>query len=144
MDALRFRQVANWVNLTTPLGLVIAKLGRADVRAAERRVVIATDYKLGFPVAAAFTVGSVIITRHDRDWVARRPQLIIHEERHAWQYVACLGLPFLPMYVAAMAWSQLRTGDRATRNIFERLAGLEDGGYLPHRDAPGSVRGWHA
>ena len=61
----------------------------------------------------------------------RRPELLAHEERHAWQYVACLGLPFLPLYAAAMAWSQLRTGDRASRNVFERHAGLDAGGYLP-------------
>jgi hypothetical protein len=34
-----------------------------------------------------------------------------------------------------MAWSVLRTGDRAARNFFERQAGLAIGGYreLPTR-----------
>ena len=32
-----------------------------------------------------------------------------------------------------MGWSWLRTGDRASRNFFERQAGLADGGY---RDLP--------
>jgi hypothetical protein len=29
-----------------------------------------------------------------------------------------------------MGWSWIRTGDRAARNVFERAAGLSDGGYL--------------
>jgi hypothetical protein len=142
MDALKFRQVANWVNLSTPLGLAIAKAGRADIRPGERRLVVATGYRLGFPIAPAFTVGSVIITRHDREWITSRPELLAHEERHTWQYVACLGVPFLPLYAAAMGWSKLRTGNRASGNIFERRAGLEAGGYLPRRDSsdPGSGR----
>jgi hypothetical protein len=136
MDAYRFRQVANCVNLSTPLGLAIARLGRAELGSAPHKTVIATGYRLAFPIASAFTVGSVIITKHDRDWVDARPQVIAHEERHAWQYVACLGLPFLPLYVAAMGWSALRSGDRASANVFERLAGLEAGGYLrPDLDA---------
>ena len=37
------------------------------------------------------------------------------------------------LYAIFMGWSWLRTGDRAARNAFERLAGLADGGY---RDLP--------
>ena len=32
-------------------------------------------------------------------------------------------------YAAAAGWSWLRTGDFASRNCFERAAGLADGGY---------------
>jgi hypothetical protein len=35
----------------------------------------------------------------------------------------------LPLYGVAAAWSWLRSRDYATSNVFERLAGLEDGGY---------------
>jgi hypothetical protein len=31
--------------------------------------------------------------------------------------------------VLAAAWSWVRTGDPASRNLFERAAGLADGGY---------------
>lgn len=107
----------------------MARIGRADLRAGERGTVIATGYAHGFPVASAFTVGSVIITRHPADWLDARPRLLVHEERHTWQYAACLGLPLVPLYLASMAYSQWRTGDRAAANPFERLAGLADGAY---------------
>ena len=35
-------------------------------------------------------------TRHDAEWLEQRPRLLRHEERHSWQYVACLGLPLIP------------------------------------------------
>jgi hypothetical protein len=130
MDRYLLRGVANWLNLSTPLGLAVARLGHADLRLVERRVYLATGYRLGFPVAGAFTVGSVVLTRHDRAWVEARPLLLAHEERHCWQYAACLGLPFLPLYGVATTWSKLRCGDRAARNVFERWAGLADGGYV--------------
>jgi len=129
MDRNRLRGVANWLNLSTPLGLAVARIGRAEVRPTDRHTYLATGYRLRFPVAGAFTLGSVVITYHDRGWLEDRPRLVAHEERHSWQYVACLGLPFLPLYAAAMGWSMLRTGDRAAANVFEQWAGLEDGGY---------------
>ncbi|MGI8887902.1 MAG: hypothetical protein ACR2GB_02860, partial [Nocardioidaceae bacterium] len=66
---------------------------------------------------------------HERVWLDARPGLMRHEERHTWHYAACGGLPFVPLYVAAMAYSLWRTGDRGVGNVFERLAGLADGGY---------------
>ena len=41
-----------------------------------------------------------------------------------------LGLPFLPAYALAAAWSMWRTGDPASRNVFERRASLALGGYI--------------
>jgi hypothetical protein len=55
--------------------------------------------------------------------------LLDHEERHVTQYAWCGG-PVMPvLYLGAAGWSWLRTGDFASRNIFERRAGLADGGY---------------
>jgi hypothetical protein len=54
---------------------------------------------------------------------------VAHEERHTWQYTVC-GTLFMPLYLVAMGWSWIRTGDRASRNVFERAAGLSDGGYV--------------
>ena len=34
-----------------------------------------------------------------------------------------------PLYMLAMAWSMVRSGDRASANHFELQAGLERGGY---------------
>ena len=127
----RLRQVGNWVNLTTPLGIGVAKLGHARVSRGPRGLLLAERYRLGLPVASAFTVGNVLVTRQTWEAVlARNPRLFEHEERHTWQYLYCGGLPFIGVYVVSTAWSLLRTGDRAARNVFERQAGLKIGGYL--------------
>lgn len=127
---VRVRNVLNWVNLSTPLGLLIARAGGARVRRGPERCFLADRYRWSFPVASAFTVGDVIISQHDLDLLAaRRPALVRHELVHSRQWAYCWGLPFLPLYLASMGWSWLRTGDRAARSFFERQAGLEIGGY---------------
>ncbi len=124
------RAVGNVLNLTTPLGLLIARIGRARVRRGPRGLLLAEGYRLPFPIAGAFTVGSVITTGTTfADRLRGLPSLLEHEERHSWQYLCCLGLPFYPVYVVMMGWSVLRTGNRAARNAFERHAGLAAGGY---------------
>ena len=128
---LRVRQVANWVNLSTPLGLLAAALGRARVSRGEDGLLLARGYRLRVPGAPAFTVGNVVLLRIDDDVLARRPRLLVHESRHATQYAWCIGPVMLPLYGLAAAWSWLRCRDAATYNLFERLAGLADGGYLP-------------
>jgi hypothetical protein len=124
----RLRQVLNAVNGSTLLGLGIGAAGRARFSRGPGGLVLATTSRLTLP-ASAFTVGDVVVTAHDVSWLRERPRLLRHEERHSWQYVACLGLPMLPLYGLAAAWSYLRGGDLAVHNAFERLAGLEDGGY---------------
>jgi hypothetical protein len=121
--------LVNLVNLSTPLGLVVAVVGRARTTKGPSGLLIASSYRLRIPPAIAFTVGSVIITRLTRDELLARPRLLAHEQRHTWQYVACLGLPLIPLYLIACAWSWLRCRDFARRNPFEQLAGLADGGY---------------
>jgi hypothetical protein len=124
------RLVGNVLNLTTPLGLLVARLGRARIRRGPRGLLLAEGYRLPFPVAGAFTVGSVVTTGSTFTQRLRAlPRLLEHEERHSWQYLWCLGLPFYLVYVVMMGWSVLRTGDRAARNAFERHAGLAAGGY---------------
>lgn len=131
---VRARHVLNWINLSTPLGLALARAGGARVRRGPRLLRLAEGYRWSFPTGSAFTVGDVVISRHDLDRLAARlPRLIEHEEAHSRQWAACLGLPFLPLYVASMGWSWARTGDRAARSFFERRAGLDAGGY---RDVP--------
>jgi hypothetical protein len=141
---VRLRNVLNWVNLSTPLGLAIAGAGGCRVRRGPERCFLADGYRWGFPAAGAFTVGDVVVSRHDLDVLAaRRPTLVAHELVHSRQWAYCWGLPFLPLYVGSMAWSWLRTGDRAARSFFEREAGLDEGGYadLPPRPLGPVVRG---
>jgi hypothetical protein len=123
----RVRRLGTRVNLSTALGLVVARLGRASVRPGPRGLLLADGYRLPFPVAGAFTVGDVLIT--GGRWERHRSGLLEHEERHSWQWFWCAGLPFLPAYGACLLWSVLRTGDRAAANLFERRAGLARGGY---------------
>lgn len=124
------RHILNWANLSTPLGLGLARLGGCRLRRGPGRSFLADYYRWTFPAGGAFTVGDVVITRHDLDLLAeRRPTLLGHELVHSTQWAYCLGLPFLPLYVGSMAWSWLRTGDRAARSFFERQAGLGTGGY---------------
>jgi hypothetical protein len=133
------RYGGNIANLSTPLGLLIAAIGRAEVRSGPRGLLLAESYRLPFPIAGAFTVGNVVTTGSTWEAIlSRYPKLLEHEERHTWQYLYCLGLPYFGLYAAAMAWSVLRTGDRAAANFFERQAGLDLGGYreLPPRPIP--------
>lgn len=124
------RLAGNTANLSTPLGLGVAVLGRARIRRGPRGLVLADRYRFSFPVASAFTIGNVLLTAGDWSELSRRrPQLLAHEEGHTWQYLYCLGLPFFPLYGLSLAWSWLRTGDHATGNFFERRAGLMSGGY---------------
>jgi hypothetical protein len=131
---LRF--VGNIVNLTTLVGLVVALIGRARLRRGPRGLILGEGYRLKFPVAGAFTIGNVITTGSTwEEKLTELPSLLQHEEGHTWQYLYCIGLPFYLAYGICMAWSVLRTGDRAARNFFERQAGLAIGGYpdLPTR-----------
>jgi hypothetical protein len=113
----------NWLNLTTPTGLLVARL--AGCRPQRRGLYWeAPGYRHRFPVAGAFTIGSVVISRtHVSEAVWR------HEVGHMRQYAWC-GPMFLPLYGLAEAWSWLRTGDWWSRNVFERRAGLRAGGYV--------------
>ncbi len=125
----QLKQVVNVLNGSTPVGAIVALVGRARLTRGPRGLVVGSGYRLPLPAAPAFTVGNVVITPHDEAWLAARPRLLVHEERHSWQYVACLGLPMLPLYVLAASWSWLRGGDAGVHNVFERAAGLVDGGY---------------
>jgi len=129
MRLWQLRTLLNAVNGSSLLGIAVARLGGAHLTRRPRGLLIATGYRLGFPPAPAFTVGSVVLCRHELAWLDQRPALLAHEERHTWQYAVCLGLPLLPLYLLAAGWSWARGGDVAVHNAFERLAGLEDGGY---------------
>ncbi|MFD1211598.1 DUF4157 domain-containing protein [Arthrobacter sp. GCM10027362] len=126
----RLRKALNWLNLSTPLGLAVAAAAGCRTRPGPHGLVIAHGYRPVLPKAAAFTVGNVVLFRPAAAALAEHPELLAHEARHSTQYAACLGLPFLPLYGLAALWSLWRTGDPASRNVFERRAGLSAGGYI--------------
>lgn len=124
------RNVGNFANLSTPLGLAMAVLCRARFRVVDG-LIVADQARLPMIRASAMTIGSVVVVPHRclDEVQARIPGLLEHEDHHAHQWAYCLGLPFIPLYFAAAGWSWLCTGDRATANHFESQAGLELGGY---------------
>jgi hypothetical protein len=121
--------VVNLLNLSTPLGVLLAAVTRTPLARGPEGLILGTDYRPRLPVAAAFTVGNVVIYRAGRGYIEARPALLAHEARHSTQYACCLGLPFLPLYGLCALWSLWRTGDPGSRNPFELHAGLEAGGY---------------
>jgi hypothetical protein len=125
----RVRQVLNAVNGSTLLGVLLGLASRSRFRPGPDGLVLAGDSRLPLRGASALTVGDVVLSHEDTRWLLAHPRLLRHEGRHSWQYAACLGLPMLPLYAVAAAWSYLRGGDFGVHNPFERLAGLEDGGY---------------
>ena len=130
------RRLLNLVNGTTAAGLLAARLGRVPVRPGPGGLLLAEGWRLPLPRAAAFTLGNLILyrSRASRAFDAGPASALLqHEARHSSQY-AVLGPAFLPLYFAAAGFSRLRTGDPASANIFEILAGLSDGGYRTRGD----------
>ena len=140
----RLRRVLNLVNGTTAAGALVARAGGLRLRRGPGGILLAAGWNHRLPYAAAFTLGNVVIyrsrvsTAFEQSPTQQASPLLRHEARHSSQY-ALLGLAFLPLYFAAAGISQLRSGDPASSNIFEILAGLDDGGYRrpgvapPHR-----------
>ncbi len=137
----RVRQLANLSNGTTQLGLALARAAGTAVSKGPRGLIIASGYTWRVPFAGAFTVGNVVICRFGAEQLTANPALLGHEEKHCSQYAWCLGLPFLPLYFLAAAWSLLRTGNPASANFFERRAGLAAGGYVDIRTPKQAPRG---
>ncbi|MDQ6739859.1 MAG: hypothetical protein M3021_05715 [Actinomycetota bacterium] len=128
----RLRMAVNLLNLSTPLGILLARLTRTQLQPGPDGLVFATGYRPLLPTAGAFTVGNVVFYRANRCFIDAQPRLLGHESRHCTQYACCLGLPFLPLYGLGALWSLWRTGEPGSRNPFERQAGLDAGGYQRH------------
>lgn len=124
----RVRLAVNLLNGSTLAGLAVSLAGRARLARFPDGLLVGTGYRLPVPPAPAFTLGNVILTRHDV--LGRDTVLLRHEARHATQYAWCGGLLMLPLYFAAAGVSWLLSGDVGAWNVFERAAGLADGGYV--------------
>ena len=132
---LRARQLVNLANGSTLAGLGVATLGRARLARSADGLFLGTGYRLPVPPAPAFCLGNVIVTR--LDGLDPGSALFGHEARHATQYAWCGGVLMVPLYLAAAAVSWALTGDFGARNVFERRAGLADGGYADRPLRPG-------
>ena len=138
--AYRVRLVANLVNGSTLAGLLVAAVGRARLASGGDGLLIGDRYRLPLPPAPAFCLGNVIMTRNERETLLREGALLAHEARHATQFAWCAGLVMLPLYFTAAGVSWVLTGDFGSRNIFERRAGLADGGYADRPLRPALAR----
>ena len=127
----RARFAVNLVNGSTLAGLGLVLAGRARLAWAPEGLLTGTGYRMPVPAVPAFTMGSVILTR--RDSLPSDTALFRHEARHSTQYAWCGGVLMLPLYFAAAGVSWVLSGDVGAWNLFERRAGLADGGYA---DAP--------
>ncbi|HUZ37758.1 MAG TPA: hypothetical protein VMV17_15665 [Streptosporangiaceae bacterium] len=138
--AYRVRLVANLVNGSTLAGLLVAAVGRARLARGGNGLLLGERYRLPVPPAPAFCLGNVILTRMDAGAFSQAGALAAHEARHATQFACCAGLVMLPLYAAAAGWSWVLTGDFGARNVFERRAGLADGGYTDRPLRPAVAR----
>ena len=130
----RLRVAVNAINGSTLTGAGVALLGRARLARARDGLLIATGYRLPVPPAPAFCVGNVIVTRLEE--LPHGSALLRHEARHATQFAWCGGVLMIPLYLLAAGWSWAVTGDFGSRNVFERRAGLADGGYTDKPPRP--------
>jgi len=119
--------VVNLVNGSTLAGFVVAALGGAAIARTADGLFLGTGYRLPVPPAPAFCLGNVIVTRGNG--IDPRSPVFRHEARHATQFAWCGGVVMIPLYLAAAGVSWALTGDFGARNVFERRAGLADGGY---------------
>ena len=124
---LRVRQVVNLANGSTLAGLAVAALGRAAVARGADGLLTGVGYRLPVPPAPTFCLGNVIVTRGQA--IDPGSRLFAHEARHATQFAWCGGVVMIPLYLAAAGGSWALTGDFGAGNVFERQAGLADGGY---------------
>jgi len=123
----RVRLAVNLLNGSTLAGLGVAAAGRARLARCPGGLLVGTGYRLPVPPVPAFTLGNVILTR--RAALGYDTPLLRHEARHSTQYAWCGGLVMLPLYFTAAGVSWLASGDAGAWNLFERGAGLADGGY---------------
>jgi hypothetical protein len=124
---LRLRRAVNLANGSTLAGLGVATLGGAAITRSVDGLFTGTGYRLPVPPAPAFCLGNVIVARAGE--LDSGSRLFRHEARHATQFAWCGGVVMVPLYLAAAGVSWVLTGDFGGRNVFERLAGLADGGY---------------
>jgi len=129
------------VNGSTLAGLGVAALGGAAIARSVDGLFTGTGYRLPVPPAPAFCLGNVIVARGDG--IDPGSPVFRHEARHATQFAWCGGVVMIPLYLAAAGVSWVLAGDFGARNVFERRAGLADGGYTdkPLRPALSRVNG---
>jgi hypothetical protein len=131
------RRILNKINLSTYLGLLIAKIFGGQTVKLDNGLYMNYGRKGKYQKADVVTVGDVFLVKFDKDCIHCQQRnlyilsdnLLRHETKHSEQY-AILGLFFIPLYILASIKSYIIYRNFWQGNIFEIRAGLEDGNYI--------------
>ena len=132
------RQRLNRINLSTPLGLLIAKIFGGATIQLNNGIYVNYGRKGKYNNSWAITIGDVILTKTDKNCKLCQSgkhhdlsnALLRHELVHSEQYAKFGGLIFLALYLFASIKSFIIYRNRWQGNIYEIQAGLQDGGYI--------------
>jgi len=132
------RQRLNRFNLSTPLGLLIAKIFGGKTIQLENGLYMNYGRKGKYQKAEVITVGDVLLVTFNKDCphcqqkdlYKLSPKLLRHELKHSEQYAKFGGIIFLALYLFASIKSYIQYKNIWQGNIYEIQAGLEDGGYI--------------
>ena len=132
------RQRLNRLNLSTPLGLLIAKIIGGTTIQLENGLYMNYGRKGKYKKAEVITVGDVLLVTFNKDCLHCQqkdlydlsPNLLRHELKHSEQFAKFAGIIFLALYLFASIKSYIQYKNFWQGNIFEIQAGLVDGNYL--------------
>ena len=124
--------------MSTPLGLVIAKIIGGTTIQHNNGIYINYGRKGKYNKAWAITIGDVVLAKTDKNCdlcKLGRPHnlsaaILKHELVHSEQYAKFGGIIFLALYLFASIKSLIVYKNVWQGNIYEIQAGLEDGGYV--------------
>jgi hypothetical protein len=132
------RHVLNTFNLSTFLGLLIAKIIGGTTIQLDNNIYINYGRKGKYLKAKAVCIGDVLLVKQLKGCKlceAGNPhdlsnELLRHELKHSEQFAKFGGLVFLALYLFASIKSFIIYKNVWQGNIYEIQAGLEDGGYI--------------
>lgn len=112
----------------TLLGLLLHALGAARPIGIDSGVVMWVPFRFGIHalifkarLAGAYTLGGSVCWSSE-ELYRSRPDLVRHEQRHAWQGFMAMSLAiglYLLSYLAMAGWSLTKTGNIWEANIYE-------------------------
>lgn len=132
------RHRLNRLNLSTPLGLLIAKIIGGTTIHYKNKIYINYGRKGKYIKANAITIGDVILAKKAKGCKlceSGNPHdlsnaILRHELKHSEQFAKFGGIIFLALYLFASIKSYIIYKNVWQGNIYEIQAGLEDGGYI--------------
>jgi hypothetical protein len=132
------RQRLNRLNLSTSLGLLIAKIIGGTTIQKENGIYLNYGRKGKYLKADAMAIGDVVLVKQVKGCKlceSGNPHdlsnaLLRHELKHSEQCAKFGGVIFLALYLFASIKSYIQYKNFWQGNIFEIQAGLEDGNYL--------------